>query len=499
MAPSDTSQASSKRLVISQRALFDGVGFVPHAGQEPILRCQTRFQVVSAGRRFGKSEIGGHRLLTEAFKAYYRRSELEAKGKRAEFWIVGPNYSDSEKEFRILWNRLTQLEVPFDKPGSYNDPIGGNMHVSLWGGRFQVHGKSAAHPESLVGEGLHGAVVAEAAKVKERVWTKFIRPTLNDFNGWGLMTSTPEGKNWFYEAWQRGQDPLQEAWESWRAPGWLNPFVYRTATSDEGIAELRKALALREQSLTPELCLGLGVDPEIGQLVSDLSEPMFNQEIAALFTEYVGRVFQDFDEETHVGDLRFNPEWTTVAAVDYGFTNPNVWLLIQIDPFGQQINVLDELYESGLGPEEFAAEIERRGLCPSGLRTFYPDPASPGDTRVLETKLKVRHTGGTGGEIKFRLEAIRQALKPLHPHLPIEHPESRPRLMFDRRCTQTIRDMNDYRYPDRRDEQDKNSPELPMKKDDHGPEALGRFFAGHFGKVAAERGRARVRTATMKG
>ena len=454
--------------------------------------------MVSAGRRFGKSEIGGNKLLTEAFKAYYRRRQLEQMGKRAEFWIVGPNYTDSEKEFRILWNALTKLEVPFDKPGTYNDPIGGNMHISLWDGKFQVHGKSAAHPESLVGEGLHGAILAEAAKIKQRVWTKYVRPTLNDFSGWALMTSTPEGKNWFYEAWQRGQDPLQEAWASWRSPSWMNPHVYRSPTSEEGIAALRRHIELRQSAVNDDLLAKLEVDPEIAQLVNDLSGPLFNQEIAALFTEYVGRVFQDFDEETHVGDLSFDPTWTTTAAVDYGFTNPNVWLLIQVDPFGARINVLDEVYERGLGPGEFAAEIDRRGLCPAGLSTFYPDPASPGDTRTLEQKLRVRGSGGTGGELKWRIEAIRQALRPMHPHLPVEHPESRPRIMFDRKCVQTIRDFNDYRYPERRDEQDKNAPEAPMKKDDHGPEALGRFFAGHFTKATAARGRARVSTATMK-
>ena len=486
-------------LRLSQAKLFEMVGFVPHIGQREILQCDARFQTVAAGRRFGKSAVGGNRLLTEAFKAYYRKQELKERGIRAEFWIVGPNYTDSEKEFRVLWNRLTQLDVPFDKPGTYNDPIGGNMHISLWGGAFQVHGKSAAHPESLVGEGLHGAIIAEAAKIRERVWVKYVRPTLNDFHGWALLTSTPEGKNWFYEAWQRGEDPMQTAWKSFRMPAWVNPHVYPHLTIESGIARLREALDKRQVVLDAATCENFFVDPEIGQLIADLSEPTFNQEIAALFTEYAGRVFQTFDEEVHVTDLTFDPSWLTVAAVDYGFTNPNVWLLIQVDPFGQQINVLDEVYESGLSPDEFAAEILRRGLAPAGLKTFYPDPASPGDTRVLESKLKVKATGGTGGELKFRLESIRQALRPLHPHLPIEHPESRPRIMFDRRCVRTIKDMNDYRYPEKKADYDKNSPELPMKKDDHAPEALGRFFVGHFGKPVAMRGRARTSQATMRG
>ena len=145
---------------LSRSRIFENVGFVPHDGQWPILKDPHRFKVVAAGRRFGKSVIGGHELLLEAFISYHRRHELRELGRRMEFWIVGPNYSDSEKEFRILWNRCKQQEMPFDKPGTYNDPIGGNMHISLWDGLFQVHAKSAAHPESLVGEGLHGVVVA---------------------------------------------------------------------------------------------------------------------------------------------------------------------------------------------------------------------------------------------------------------------------------------------------------------------------------------------------
>ena len=80
---------------------------------------------------------------------------------------------------------------------------------------------------------------------------------------------------------------------------------------------------------------------------------MFKQEIAADFTEYVGRVFQDFDEEIHVKNLDFNPDWETYAGVDYGFTNPSVWLLIQVSPFGD-VHILDEVYERGLSPLEFA-------------------------------------------------------------------------------------------------------------------------------------------------
>lgn len=469
---------------IDELRLYERIGWDPHEGQKEVICSYCRNKVVAAGRRFGKSEVGGHKLFQEALNTRLVKGHLEDIGKRREFWIVGPSYTDSEKEFRVMWNELSRagLREHFDKPGSYNNPEQGDMHLSLWGGRFMVHAKSERHPESLVGEGLSGVVMAEAAKLKERTWNKLIRPTLADFMGWSLMTSTPEGKNWFYEMWKRGQDPNRPDWASWRMPSWVNPHVYPMGATDDSIMLLRRAMANREM-IDLSLFNRLGIDPEIGELAADLTEESFNQEIAALFTEFVGRVFKGFDEDVHVGDFTYNPGWKLYAASDAGFTNPAVWLLIQVDPFDEQIQVLDEVYTPGLTADEFAEEVKAKGLAPSGVIKFYPDPADPAFAKTLSEKLRIPIGKGTGGELKHRLDAIRGALKERNTHLPEDDETRKPTLMFDRRCTNTINDFLNYRYPEKRSQVkvDLNSPELPMKKDDHGPEALGRFFAGHYG------------------
>lgn len=484
---------------IAELPLYEKIGWDPHEGQRKAICSYCRNRVVSAGRRFGKSEVGGHKLVQEALNTRLVRKYLEDIGKRREFWIVGPSYTDSEKEFRVMWNRLEQMGLKpyFDKPGSYNNPQVGDMQLSLWGGRFLVMAKSEKHPDSLVGEGLSGAILAEAAKLKERTWNKLIRPTLADFHGWSLMTSTPEGKNWFYKMWKRGQDPNRPDWWSMRAPSWMNPHVYPMGANDDALIELRRILEAGNDVIDLSLFRKLGIDPEIGELAADLTEESFNQEIAALFTEFVGRVFKQFDEEVHVGDFAYDPSWATYAAVDYGFTNPNVWLLIQVDPHGERVRVLDEVYEPGLTADEFAELIKARGLAPDSVINFYPDPASPGDTKILEEKLKIRHKGGTGGEIRWRVDAIRGALKLRNKHLPEGHRDRVPTLQFDRKCTKTINDMLNYRYPEKRTQVDSNTPENPMKKDDHGPEALGRFFAGHFGTPDRQVRRARVRKSSL--
>lgn len=475
----------------------DSVDWDPHPGQLEIAESSARHKVVSAGRRFGKSDLGGHDLIPEAFLAHAQRDELLTQGKRREFWIVGPEYSDAEKEFRVLWNNLKKLEVPFDRPGSYNDPIGGSLHISLWGGAYQVHGKSAKYPDTLVGEGLRGVILSEAAKLKERVWLKYIRPTLADFDGWSLHTSTPEGQNWFYENWKRGQDPKYPDWQSWRMPAWRNPYVYKTPTLDSHVKKLQEMFRVQQGRRShKELAerYNLKVDREIIDLMADQSEESFNQEIAADFTEFVGRVFKEFDEERHVGDFDFDRGWQTYGACDYGFTNPNVWLLIQVSPWGL-IRVVDEIYMPGLTADEFGDEILRRGMCPPGLRLFYPDPASPGDTRQLEQKLKVRAVQATGGEIKHRVDAIRAALKDVNKHMPYGHPERHPQLMINRRCRNMIREMQAYRYPDAEDKPATLAHEQPLKKDDHCPEALGRFFKGFMLTPAQRAQRPRTRKA----
>lgn len=475
------------------------VNYKPHNGQVKVEEDNHRHQVVAAGRRWGKSLRGGKKLLPEAFFTKPLANQLKEEGRRREFWIVGPNFSDSEKEFRVIWNDLTRLEVPFDKPGSYNSAETGDMRISLWGGAFIVSAKSAQYPERLVGEGLSGVILSEAAKLKDKIWPKYIRPTLADYNGWSFHSSTPEGKNWFYDLWQTGQDPNNANWQSWRMPAWVNNYVYKTPTNE---SHVRALLELERQYPSASIfdlakSNNFQIDTEILESINDLTPEAFLQEIAADFTEFVGRVFREFDEETHVTDLEFHPGWQTVAAVDYGFTNPNVWLLIQIGPWGE-INVLDEVYEQGLDPTEFAHVIKQRQLNPPGLHYFYPDPASPGDTRILEKALGIKARPHTGGELSIRINHIRKALRErrtvieenifLDEGFGLQPQTIRPQLMFDRKCVRSISDFLNYRYPERKEESSVPGQEKPMKKADHAPEALGRMFAGIFGDYTSPHG-----------
>ena len=468
------------------------VGWEPHESQVQVLESTARHRVWCAGRRTGKSELGGHILLPEVFYSRAVADEWRRKGKARYYWIVGDEYVTADKEFRVIWNLCKALKIPFDS-GSHHSVDGKAQGVlSLWDGACVIMTQSAKYPENLVGEALCGVIMVEAAKSKPITWQKYIRPMLNDYKGWSLHTSTPEGKNHFYNKFEMGQDPFQSDWASWRMPAWRNPFVYRDPTNDEHVKFMLQQLEDHPGYSAASIIQkhGLIIDSEITSLADELSIELFKQEVMADFTEFVGQVFKDYDEDYHVGSLQFNtsPDWQTFAAVDYGFTNPNVWLLIQVGPWGE-INVLDEIYQEGLTADEFADEIRRRGLCPPSLRTFYPDPADPMSSKTLSDRLRISSAGGTGGELNIRINLIRQALRQGRidrdsTELTEDNADRwRPRLMFDRKCARTRNDMMAYRYPERKEdiETSRDRFELPMKRDDHGPEALGRFFAGYYG------------------
>jgi terminase large subunit-like protein len=455
---------------LSMAGVFSQIGYEPHLVQRRIHReiNSKRFRVVCAGRRTGKSTLGGHELTIRALQAKLREQELEPFGKRAEYWIVGPEYSDAEKEFRVLWNDVTALELPIDHPGSYNDPNGGNMRISLWGGRFLVQAKSAKYPGTLVGEALEGVILAEAAKLKPSVWTKYIRPTLADYKGWALFSSTPEGKNWFYEQWKRGQRG-DSNWWSVRMPSWSNNILFPAGR----------------------------YDPEITDMEAEMTEEKFNQEIGADFTEFVGRVFKDFDEEIHVRHIPYDPARPLYLATDYGYSNPTVVLFIQTDVW-DNVYVIAEYYHVHKTIDEVAQEIwtdPRLGPMVRAARELYPDPEDPGASKVLSKAWKVNVKGNTGGLIRDRIDLIRRGLKIGPEFLITGHPERAPKLFVDHSCPNTTREMQDYRYPETKDEDTQSPKENPLKKDDHTPEALGRFYRGHFGDVIRKSGQARQRTA----
>ena len=143
------------------------------------------------------------------------------EGKRA--WWVAPTYPVSQVAWREL--RFASRQIPgvdiseSDRRITY--PTGGWVQV-----------RSADNPDSLRGDGLDLVVIDEAAFVTEEAWSEALRPALADRRGKALIISTPKGRNWFWRAFQLGQDASQSEWKSWQAPTSSNPHIARQELLD---------------------------------------------------------------------------------------------------------------------------------------------------------------------------------------------------------------------------------------------------------------------------
>lgn len=425
---------------------FQQTDYAPHPGQRIVHYDNTRNRVLCNGRRWGKSMFGGKEIEAMAFVRNWRGEPMRG-------WIIGPNYTDAEKEFRVVYDTFKKLGIDTVSSKFLKNTENGNMHIATnWG--FDLECRSANHPESLVGEGLDFVLLAEAGRHTRKTFTEYVRPALSDKRGISMMSGVPEDandQNLLYWAYYRGQDPSKLQWRSWRMPSWTNTAVFPGGRND----------------------------PEILEAADDLTEDEFRRQYGGEFIMKRGRVMKEWDDEIHVGKYPYRYDLPLYAAVDFGYTNDWVLLYIQVDPFTKNVYVIQEHRWRLRDTEDISRnEIAHHTLL-SKVKAIYVDPSSPDDASILRRHLKVPTMANTGGEINTRLQLIRSALKMRPEHLPDGHPEKLPGLMVDESCKDLIWEMREgYRWPESHSDS-RNSSEIPLDVNNHGPEALGRFFKGY--------------------
>lgn len=449
--------------ILRKDVYFTQTGYTPHPGQQVVHYNSTRHRVLVNGRRWGKTLAGGKEAEAMGFVKNFLNEPMRG-------WIIGPEYSDCEKEFRVIYNSFKALGVDTLSSKFVNNVENGNMHITTrWG--FDLECRSAKHPETLTGEGLDFVLLVEAGRHKRKMWGDYVRPALSDKRGWSLASGVPEGSgenSLLYALFQRGKDPSKRSWWSIRMPSWTNTVAFPGGRND----------------------------PEILEAEDDLTEDEFQRQYEAKFVDRVGRVMKEWDDDDHLVDISYNRKWPLYAAVDYGYTNDWVWLWIQVDEF-KNVYVIGEHRWQLIDTEEVARNHLKDHPLMSQLLMIYGPPAEPDDNNVLKRTLDKVVRANTGGEIKTRNALIRKALKLKPSHLPDGHPEKKPTLMVDRSCTKLAWEMRTgYRWPENKSEQ-KSDSETPLDKDNHGPEALGRFFKGHMEKFDDAR-RARQSTLAMR-
>lgn len=433
---------------INKRKMFSEIGHRPHDKQWLYHDSKARFRVAVCGRRFGKSTMA-------AVDAMEMLLTPDTRG-----WIVGPTYDLGEKEFRVMWDYLLRKQgLGTDKriKRAYSVKQG-NMYIEMpWNSRVDV--RSSDHPETLVGERLDWVIVSEAAKQRKETWEKYIQPALADRLGWASFVTTPEGQNWLYGLWRQGQDPDHKDWDSWQFPSWYNAHVFPRGIDD----------------------------PEIQRIKREVTREWFDQEIGALFTAFVGRIYPEWSEQEYVQKVEYNPDLPNYFAFDWGF-NTFAAIEFQVTP-DDQVRIWREHYASHYTLEKHIQIMNSREQPPYYRKTLgFGDAADPEAAMYMSQKFvptmalpEAKTNWRQGIDLVKRFLKMRETGEVDE----IGTPARKPGLIVDHKCLNTIKEFNNYRMaPAPRtgtDPQDK-----PFKVDDHALDAI-RYALVHLFELGANR------------
>lgn len=237
----------------------------PHPAQRQVIDEARRFNVLVAGRRFGKSRLGLKLLADKALAAYPCA------------WC-SPTY----KNLADLWREAVANLQPVTRRKSETERrielITGGV-IDMW---------SLENPDVIRGRRYARVVVDEAAMVKDLAdaWSLVLRPTLIDYQGDGFFLSTPKGRNDFMDFYERDTVKRDPEWKSWRFPSRANPHLpegeldsmahtYTSRAYEQEIEarfidevtgalwKLRELDALRVSEAPPLKRLVVGVDPAV--------------------------------------------------------------------------------------------------------------------------------------------------------------------------------------------------------------------------------------------
>jgi hypothetical protein len=164
--------------------------------QKEVFNSPSRFKIVAAGRRCGKSRLSAITLLIEGLNC----------PEGAAVMYIAPTLGQARA---IIWDLIHDLGRQVIKSSHIN-----NLEITLINGR-KIMIRGADNPDSLRGMSLTYVVLDEVAFIKQDIWEKVIRASLSDRKGRALFISTPSGRNWFYDIYKLGMEETDEEWRSW--------------------------------------------------------------------------------------------------------------------------------------------------------------------------------------------------------------------------------------------------------------------------------------------
>ena len=173
--------------------------------QQTVWLDQTRFKVVAAGRRTGKSRLAAYTLLVKALEPG-----------PGQVFYVAPTQGQARD---IMWQTLLELGHGVIASSHIN-----NLQIQLINGAI-ISLKGADRPETMRGVSLKHLVMDEYADMRPEVWEQILRPALADQKGHAIFIGTPLGRNHFYDLYQHGLKGDDDTFTSFHFTSFDNPLL----------------------------------------------------------------------------------------------------------------------------------------------------------------------------------------------------------------------------------------------------------------------------------
>ena len=360
----------------------------------------SRFKVVVAGRRWGKSWLSMHEM------------DKYARFPNSKIFYVAPTYKMCRQ---ILWDDIKEKFIRARWAKKINES---NLEITLVN-NSRIYLRSGDNPDNLRGVSMDYLVMDEASMIDQKMWTEVCRPALSDRQGGAMFITTPQGKgSWIYDLWQGAHG--QENYSA---------FQYTTIQG------------------------GNVAEEEIEAARNELDEKSFRQEYEASFETYAGAIYYNWDSSVHIKkqDVEFKKNEILHVGLDFNVT-PICAMICRVN--GNEISVIDEITMEGSNTFEMAEELLNR--YPNNRMWIYPDASgqarktssNTSDHHILRNSGFILKVKSINPPVKDRIAAVNTSLKAV---------DGSVKLTVDPKCKHLIKCISGQTYKEGTRIPDKNS------------------------------------------
>ena len=365
--------------------LFEKVGFAPLDEQRRILESAYRFTLVAGGEQAGKSLVASKYLLS-------RFAETEERGL---YWLVAADYERTRAEFDYLLADFSALGI-LKEASKRVDP----GHLLLADGT-RIETKSAKDPRTLAMRAPNGIIGCEASQLDLETFFR-LRARCAPKRGWMFLSGTFEGSlGWYpqmFTAWASGADKEARAFS---LPSYTNTHLYPNGVNDLEIQRLREVS----------------------------SDNFFMERIEGTPSPPEGLVFPEFRPDAHISEVEYEKGDPVHLWMDPGYAGAYSVVAVQVR--GEQICVIDEIYEQGLVTEDIIEVAQTRDWWTDVRFGVIDIAGTQHQAMAAPAEVWLERTGLFLSSQKIRINEGTERLKGW---LKIDPKTHAPRIVFNPRC-----------------------------------------------------------------